>query len=333
MRRALVAALALLAACERLAPAPAPEFHAEDIPETLSEWKLMRAENGVLSLNKGAVPYDLATPLFSDYALKLRTVTLPTGAAATYNPDREFDFPVGTIISKTFYYPQKGADWTGDVIVGPEPAVEGGTMPLAGVRLIETRLLVHRAEGWVAIPYVWNEAQTDAVLRRTGEVKKLTLRRPDGREEPFAYIVPNQNQCAGCHATNNTTRALAPIGIKARHLNKASTFAANFNQLDHWIATGMLKGAPADGAAAPRNASWSNERSTRARAPISTQTARTAIPMSAPPTRQALICAPQRRWVRLTGDAKPRSRREPARVDGPMTSYPARPTSRSSSTA
>jgi uncharacterized repeat protein (TIGR03806 family) len=269
MRQALVAALALLAACERLAPAPAPEFHAEGFPEALSEWKLMRAENGVLSLNKGAVPYDLATPLFSDYALKLRTVTLPTGAAATYNPDREFDFPVGTIISKTFYYPQKGADWTGDVIVGPEPAVEGGAMPLAGVRLIETRLLVHRAEGWVAIPYVWNEAQTDAVLRRTGEVKKLTLRRPDGREEPFAYIVPNQNQCAGCHATNNTTRALAPIGIKARHLNKASTFAANFNQLDHWIATGMLKGAPADGAAAPRNASWTDQSETldaRARA-------------------------------------------------------------------
>ncbi len=72
----------------------------------------------------------------------------------------------------------------------------------------------------------------------------MTLHRPDGRTEAFAYVVPNQNQCAGCHATNNTTRKLSPIGLKARHLNKASTFAEGVNQLDHWVLSGMLTGAP-----------------------------------------------------------------------------------------
>jgi uncharacterized repeat protein (TIGR03806 family) len=253
------AAVAFLgAACSRVAAPTAPAFHADGYPEHLSDWRLMNAANGVLTLNKGVAPYDLATPLFSDYALKLRTVTLPKGEPAIYDPENAFDFPVGTIISKTFYYPMAGTEWTGDVTYGVETTASKGVMPLKGLRLVETRLLVHRAEGWIAIPYVWNEEQTDAVLRRTGEIKKLTLHRPDGRTEPFAYLVPNQNQCAGCHATNNTTRKLSPIGLKARHLNKPSTFEAGVNQLDHWMLGGMLEEAPVDGAP-PKNASWTDE--------------------------------------------------------------------------
>ena len=219
----------------------------------------MSAANGVLKLNSGAVPYDLATPLFSDYALKLRTITLPEGEAAAYNPDDVFDLPVGTILSKTFYYPRIGDAWTGDVTYGVNATTVDGVMPLKGLRLIETRLIVHRADGWVAIPYVWNDEQTDAVLKRTGEVKRLTLHRPDGRSEPFAYLVPNQNQCGGCHITNNTTKVFSPIGIKARHLNKPSTFAPGVNQLDQWKLAGMLTGGPANGDPAPANAVWTDE--------------------------------------------------------------------------
>jgi len=240
----LIAAMLGVAACAPVDASKGPAFHAEGFPERLSDWRLMAPDNGGLKLSESVTPYDLATPLFSDYALKLRTVTLPPGGAAVYDADDEFDLPVGTIISKTFYYPQKDAAWTGDVVIGPVPTVVDGVMALRGVRLIETRLLVHRQEGWVAVPYVWTEDQSDAVLRRTGEVKKLTLHRPDGRAEPFAYLVPNQNQCAGCHATNNTTRMLSPIGIKARHLNKPSSFAPGFNQLDRWVDAGLLTGVP-----------------------------------------------------------------------------------------
>jgi len=253
--------LAVLAACSRASspPQPAPVFHEDGYPAALSDWNLMSAANGELTLSPSVTPYDLATPLFTDYALKLRTVTLPAGTSATYSDDDAFDFPVGTIISKTFYYPQAGGEWTGDVVEGPNPTAANGRLRLDGVRLIETRLLVHRAQGWVAIPYVWNEEQTDAFLQRTGATKRLTLHRSDGRAEPFAYVVPNQNQCAGCHATNNTTRRMLPIGPKARHLNKASTFNVDENQLDHWVKAGMLKGAPADMSAAPRNAVWTNK--------------------------------------------------------------------------
>ena len=62
-----------------------------------------------MSLSPGFLPYDLNTPLFSDYAHKLRAVWLPTGTHARYSADGVFDFPVGTIISKTFYYPRATA--------------------------------------------------------------------------------------------------------------------------------------------------------------------------------------------------------------------------------
>jgi uncharacterized repeat protein (TIGR03806 family) len=257
LRSMAAAAAILLSACGR--DEAAPLFHADGYPERLSDWRLLSVENGVLTLNKGVVPYDLATPLFSDYALKLRTVTLPKDAPARYDSTEAFDFPVGAMISKTFYYPQATAEWTGAVAYGEERPVEEGALALNGLRLIETRLLVRRRSGWVAIPYVWNEAQSDAFLKRTGAIVPLALHRPDGREEPFNYLVPDQNQCAGCHATDATTRALQPIGLKARHLNKPSTFAAGMNQLDHWILSGLLQEPPSGTAAAPANASWTDE--------------------------------------------------------------------------
>ncbi|MBB5519527.1 SO2930 family diheme c-type cytochrome [Amphiplicatus metriothermophilus] len=234
----------------------APIFHEEDNPETLSEWGVLRAKDGVLELAAGTTPYDLATPLFSDYALKLRTVWTPTGTAATYDEMEAFDFPVGTIVTKTFYY-ETGE--SRDVVRadGTRTATDGA-MSLSGVRLLETRILARREQGWAAFAYVWNEAQTQARLKRAGDVIPLTLERPDGRREDFAYLVPNANQCAGCHATNAETRAIQPIGLKARHLNKPSAFHPGFNQLDAWRLKGLLAGDFKSAAAAPRNADWTD---------------------------------------------------------------------------
>ncbi len=258
-RLAAVALFGLsLAACSQ---GPAPTYHADENPEHLSDWGMIAAKDGALRLSDGVTPYDLATPLFSDYALKLRTVWTPDGAPAVYDPNDAFDFPVGTVITKTFYYPVPDNEWTGDVLTGKERKLYDGEMALDHLRLIETRVLVHREAGWDALPYVWNEDQTDAVLKRTGDVKRLTLIRENdaggGRMEPFAYLVPNANQCVGCHADNATTKEIKPIGPKARHLNKASSFAPGFNQLDHWLAKGLLTGEIET--PAPRNVDWSDE--------------------------------------------------------------------------
>ena len=268
MRRRWVAPLALaliLSACQR-APAPV-NFIAEGKPDRLSDWHVVESDGQRLKLNTGVLPYDLNTPLFSDHAHKLRTVWMPAGKAARYEAEQAFDFPVGTILSKTFYYPKVEGSGVGSGLVrqtlasvAPSP-VEG--LDLAKVRLIETRLLVRREGGWEAMPYVWNEAQTEATLERTGDQKALELVDDPGRHQRFTYVVPNENQCASCHVVNLKDKVFTPIGPKARHLNRELRYAeGSENQLARWVRAGFLTGVPnhADWQELPHAADWRDER-------------------------------------------------------------------------
>ena len=92
MRRRLVpvVALCLLAALAGCSRAPAPvSFIADGRPEHLSDWHLLNVSGGRLAPNAGVLPYDLVTPLFSDYAHKLRTVWMPAGRSAKYTRSEE----------------------------------------------------------------------------------------------------------------------------------------------------------------------------------------------------------------------------------------------------
>jgi uncharacterized repeat protein (TIGR03806 family) len=253
LRALLGATVLLLAACART-PAPVT-FHAEGYPAKLSDWNVVYRDGDALALNDRVVPFDLNTPLFSDYAHKLRTIWMPEGTIARYQPHEALDFPVGTIISKTFFYPTAAGE---DAVARTDDTAHdhaGEGLDLRNVRMVETRLMVRREQGWVAIPYVWNEAQTEATLERTGADVPLRLVAADGSREDFVYEVPDQNQCAGCHASNNTTRRIVPLGPKARHLDRDYAYAAGSeNQLAHLSRIGYLRGVPAAGV--PRNADW-----------------------------------------------------------------------------
>ncbi|RYD62306.1 MAG: hypothetical protein EOP58_13375, partial [Sphingomonadales bacterium] len=168
--------------------------------------------------------YDLETPLFSDYAEKQRFLYLPAGAKAAYDPDKAFDLPVGAALIKTFGYQQNGA-----------------------FKPLETRLLLRRASGWVAIPYVWNADGSDADLKRAGTRIPVTFVDPSGETRQISYAVPNQNQCKDCHASDGV---VTPIGVKARYLNHGG-------QLEALLAAGMLDRLPRD---APRVARWNDAR-------------------------------------------------------------------------
>lgn len=243
-----------LAAC---APRPLePRFIADGAPETLADWGMVGVRDGRLTLAEGVQPYELNTPLFTDYAGKLRTVWMPKGQPANWTPDAALDFPVGAVVTKTFFYP-KGPD--GAVTPGDDMTLgkTGEGLDLSKVRLVETRILVRRASGWVAFPYVWNDAQTQATLKRTGQPIPMTLTR-SGRRDAFVYQVPNVNQCAGCHGVDHATKALQPIGLKSRHLDREVTLAgARFNQLDRLTSLGYLRGLPAKGRV--RAADWRDE--------------------------------------------------------------------------
>lgn len=230
-----------LAACG----GPAPTYHADDNPPLLSDWGMMQSDGQALVLADRVVAYDLNSPLFTDYAHKQRTIWMPEGVSAAYRTGDVLDFPVGTVITKTFYYPLS-AD--GEHLLLNNDRAEGWRedgLDLANIRLMETRILVHRETGWTALPYVWNDDQTEAVLARAGDVERVSGIRANGEPVDFPYVVPNANQCAGCHAVNNTTRAIQPIGPAARHLNRDYAYEGETqNQIAYLQAAGYLADAP-----------------------------------------------------------------------------------------
>ncbi len=199
----------------------------EPFPKKLSAWKLFIGAPAELHPNRGVVPYDLNTTLFTDYATKRRHVWMPPGTAASYRADDTFEFPKGTILVKTFSYPD-------------------GTRE----RIVETRLLVNARDGWVALPYVWNAAQTDAALDVNADPVDVQW-----NGTVIHYAIPNSNQCRECHDQSKIT---GPIGPKARHLNRDLDYPeGRFNQLAYWTKIGYLRGAP-DLSRIARQAVWND---------------------------------------------------------------------------
>lgn len=226
---------------------PRVHFHAPDeYPERLSAWGVVQKAGDRLMFGERVTAYDINTPLFSDYALKLRTVWMPAGTSAEYADRDTYTMPAGTIISKTFFYPlndgvaRATSGWDGDV----------SGLDLTRTRVIETRLLVRQASGWDALPYIWRG--DDAWLSLTGDLQTFKLQTGAGTV-PLDYIVPTRNDCATCHATGRT-RKLETIGIKTRHLNRGY-HGAPINQLEDWAQRGLLVGLPESSTRA-RNADW-----------------------------------------------------------------------------
>ncbi|KUO50994.1 MAG: hypothetical protein APF78_07185 [Sphingomonadales bacterium BRH_c3] len=184
----------------------------DGLPRTLSEYGFF-ADGAAQFPAPGVVPYRLNVPLYSDGAEKLRFAYVPTGKQALSDGDGLLQFPVGSALIKTFAFGE-----------GSER------------RLIETRVMLHRADGWVALPYRWNETQTEATLAVAGA--RLEVTTPAG--EPISYRIPNKNQCKECHGLNGE---VVPIGPKARNLS--ADWLAGF------VSAGHLDAVPAGSDAMP----------------------------------------------------------------------------------
>jgi len=196
----------------------------EPFPKKLSAWRLFTQTQGKLKPNERVLPFDLNTPLFSDYASKYRFVWMPAGTSADYREEGVLEFPVGTIFAKSFAFPVDGRS-------GEE-------------RLIETRLLVRTKSAWIPLPYVWNRGQTEATLQIVPDPVAIHYADAAGRVRDFTYQIPNTNECHECHDNN---KSLQPIGPKARNLNREYSYAdGSDNQLVRWQRVGYLRGlAPA----------------------------------------------------------------------------------------
>ncbi len=231
MRRALTVAAAMMSLGAASLPTVDGARLLEETPAPrLSDYRLFADGRGRVPA-AGLVRYTLNTPLFSDYAEKRRYVWLPPGTHATYTAAGVIDFPIGTTIVKSFGFP---ADFRA---------------PASDLRLLETRLLVRRASGWVPLSYVWNADGSDATLKRTGARIPVAFIDAAGKRREIDYAVPNINQCKQCHQQSG---AVTPIGPTAANLN-GGLDGHGGSQLVAWAKAGRLDRAPAD---APRLARW-----------------------------------------------------------------------------
>ncbi|MDH1265591.1 SO2930 family diheme c-type cytochrome [Pseudomonas sp. GD03944] len=257
MKRAWGGVIALLlGGCgQQAAPLYLPEGDA--YPQTLSEWGMVQQVDGHLQPVGEVLPYDLNTPLFSDHAHKFRTVWMPTGSAAQYG-EGTFDYPVGTVLSKTFYYPR---DEQGRLLLEQADVRDPKRgLALKQVHMVETRILLRQKDGWVALPYVWDDKQQEAQLEWAGASFDLELHDEAGQTVAVDYQVPDANQCAGCHE-ERAGQGVTPLGPKARHLNKTFAYAdGEHNQLEQWQRLGHLQGVPEGLAGVPQNARWPQPR-------------------------------------------------------------------------
>ena len=208
--------------------------------DSLSSYNLFAdAKNPTTNVNgTKSLKYELSMPLFTDYATKYRFVVMPEDSTATYSEKEVMEMPVGTVLIKTFSLPT-------------DTAVRG----FENETLLETRLLIHRENGWVALPYRWNDEGTEADFVSSGRKFDQTVTHK-GEELTFKYVIPSTTDCKECHQILDTDEngnaiadsgAFAPIGPKARFLNYSISYSdEDKNQLSKWAELEMLSGVPAD---------------------------------------------------------------------------------------
>jgi uncharacterized repeat protein (TIGR03806 family) len=176
------------------------------------------------------IPYEPASSLFTDYALKKRFVWMPEGVKATFDADdKTLNFPVGTVLIKSFYY--------------------NTVQPNNTTKILETRLMIRKSSGWIFAEYLWNDEQTEANLVTgtdftSGSSKNITFKKENNDVMTIDYRIPSESECYACHKLNNSP---VPIGVKPQNLNTTYGYSGGVkNQLQKLVDEGYLVSYPSN---------------------------------------------------------------------------------------
>ncbi len=202
-------------------PDPGPTL---EIPyPLLSDYDLFEGDLANLKPTTGVLPYQVIAPLWSDGALKSRFVKRPKDEPLSYVDDGDWGLPEGTIVVKDFAFEDETA--------------------AAGLRHIETRLLIQQEGHLTSHVYLWNDEQTDA--RRHVAGKRVDV-------GSLEYIVPNTEQCDSCHDRDDEGRLL---GLVTRQVRREVSRDGKVVDQIAWLASaGLFGGAVPD----PQTASLSD---------------------------------------------------------------------------
>lgn len=193
-------------------------FEGDTPHETLSSYNFFQGDLNSLNPTFSVVPYDLITPLFTDYAKKKRFIWMPNGVKANYiNDYSPLDFPTGSVIIKNFYY--------------------NNVQPNNSTKIIETRLMYKKETEWDFANYVWNEEQTEAFFTNSGSIVNLSWLEGESIRSTD-YRIPSRAECFTCH---NQLDDPTPIGLKPQNLNKDYDYIdGSANQLRRLVEFGYL---------------------------------------------------------------------------------------------
>lgn len=196
--------------------------------EKLSDYGFFTGAMKDLNPSADVLPYEPASSLFTDYALKKRFIWMPKHVKANYVADNKtLSFPIGTILIKNFYY--------------------NTIQPGNTTKIIETRLMIMKESGWIFAEYLWNDEQTEALLISeadftNGSSKNITFAKPNGDIITTDYRIPSDGECFACHKINEIR---TPIGVKPQNLNHDYAYAAGTkNQLQKLVEQGYLASYP-----------------------------------------------------------------------------------------
>ncbi|WP_435677831.1 hypothetical protein [Patiriisocius sp.] len=190
----------------------------------LSEYNFFEGTISELNERFDVIPYEPISSLFSDYAHKKRFLWMPEDVKASYVSDaKALSFPAGAVLIKNFYYEN--------------------VQPSNETRIMETRLMIKKADGWIFAEYIWNEEQTDAFLNVSGDGEDIPIEWiENGVTRNLMYHIPAQSECFTCHKDENAEFAISPIGLKPQSLNAEYSYADGImNQLDKLIEIGYLE--------------------------------------------------------------------------------------------
>jgi len=195
-------------------------FNIESVPyQTLSEYNFFSENLKDLEPVFGVLPYELNSSLFSDYAKKKRFIWIPSNVKASYvNDFSPFNFPVGTVLIKNFYFEN--------------------IQPNNTTKIIETRLMIKKANQWQFAEYVWNDEQTEATLTSQGSTVAIEWIDDNDELKTVNYHIPGGAECFTCHNKFGTP---VPIGPKPQNIYRDLQYADGVkNQLEKWASFGYL---------------------------------------------------------------------------------------------
>ncbi len=175
----------------KVVPAP-PVAATANFPKKLSESGLFKSVKDH-TMQDGILPYSVNAELWSDGAYKQRYMAIPASTPndtgdgdrrITFNKNRGFDFPDGTVLVKSFALEQKAGD----------PASR---------KWIETRFFTKQQGEWAGYSYEWNDEGTDATLvENNGKDKdfKIADEKASEATRTQKWHYPSRTECMVCHA-------------------------------------------------------------------------------------------------------------------------------------